>query len=302
MKKTFIFAVLLLVTYSLWAQLDFSYEQAVFRNITMPYRKALIAQDNEGLSSLVIYLHGGSSKGDDNEAQLQEPGTDSIANYLVRKNKKSIFVVPQCPTNYSWGGPMNNAIEAMLDSLLSPGLVDSSRIYIFGGSMGGTGTWGMVSAYPEMFAAAMPVAGNPSRGNAESVSSTPVYTVMGTADAIMSIDVVEEFLQSLEENGGEYMFDIEEGWTHEQTCIESYTEVRLDWVFSHPADGQGGDPEDNPTAVGNYDYSHEIVTVRYYDLLGRILNYMPDNGMFIMEIVYSDGTVSREKILGNRYK
>lgn len=237
MKKAFLFAVLLLVVYGSCAQLAFSYEQVVYgNNLTMPYRKALIAQDNEELSSLVIYLHGGSSRGNDNELQLQEPGTDSIANYLVRKNKKSIFVVPQCPLRKSWVPNMSNAVVAMINSLLSSGLVDPDRVYIFGGSMGGTGTWGMVSANPNMFAAAMPVAGNPSHSNAESVSHTPIYTVMGTADNIMSIPTVQEFLQELEAYGGEYRFDIEEGWTHAQTCIESYTEVRLDWVFSHPAD------------------------------------------------------------------
>ena len=29
------------------------------------------------------------------------------------------------------------------------------------------------------------------------------------------------------------MFDIEQGWTHENTCIMSYTTPRLDWIFSH---------------------------------------------------------------------
>lgn len=48
--------------------------------------------------------------------------------------------------------------------------VDGDRIYILGGSMGGTGTWSMASAYPGLFAAAMPVAGNPSKSIAENVS------------------------------------------------------------------------------------------------------------------------------------
>ena len=60
--------------------------------------------------------------------------------------------------------------------------------------MGGTGTWTMLSSYPGLFAAAMPVAGKASKCNAENVAATPVLTVMGTADKIMKIDVVQDFI------------------------------------------------------------------------------------------------------------
>lgn len=316
-KALLVFVLLLFGGHTSFAQLVYSYEQTVCGNITMPYRKALIAQDNEGLSSLVVYLHGGSSKGNDNELPLQEPGTDSIANYLVRKNIKSIFVVPQCPKNKSWGGPMNNAVETMLSSLLSSGLVDADRVYILGGSMGGTGTWGMVSVYPDLFAAAMPVAGNPSHSNAEAVSNTPVYTVMGTADTIMSIDVVAEFLQELETYGGEYMFDIEEEWTHQQTCIESYTEARLDWVFSHPANlSVGNETADAITdsktfayfSAGNCFISNEgAATLQVINLMGHFLSSEVINGNFTKRLdvpvgiyllrLIKDGNVKTQKIV-----
>ena len=303
MKKALLaFVLLLLGEYTSFAQLVYSYEQTVYGNITMPYRKALIAQDNEGPSALVVYLHGGSSKGNDNELPLQEPGTDSIANYLVRKSIKSIFVVPQCPKNKSWGGPMNNAVETMLNSLLSSGLVDADRVYIFGGSMGGTGTWGMVSAYPDLFAAAMPVAGNPSHSNAEAVGNTPVYTVMGTADTIMSIDVVIDFLQELEAYGGDFLFDIEEGWTHQQTCIESYTEARLDWVFSHLANVSSVNEME-----GSFFSSGGHATLQVIDLMGHLLiseevdgnfreSFNVPAGLYILRII-KEGKVNTQKIV-----
>lgn len=50
----------------------------------MPYRVAHIG--NTGKPSVVIYLHGGSSKGNDNEKQMKEAGIDSIANYLEQKH------------------------------------------------------------------------------------------------------------------------------------------------------------------------------------------------------------------------
>ena len=101
-----------------------------------------------------------------------------------------------------------------------------------GGSMGGTGTWCQVSNYPDFYAAAMPVAGNPTGMSAEAVAKTPVYTVMGTADNIMSIDAVETFQTQVLAAGGILILEVETGWTHQDTCEKSYTDSRLEWLFS----------------------------------------------------------------------
>jgi poly(3-hydroxybutyrate) depolymerase len=51
----------------LYAQrMEFSKETFSSTGMTLPYRKATIP-GNETNASLVVYLHGGSSKGDDNE-------------------------------------------------------------------------------------------------------------------------------------------------------------------------------------------------------------------------------------------
>jgi predicted peptidase len=211
----------------------FSRESGTYSNIALPYRKAAIAPSQNGKASLVLYLHGGSSKGSDNTTQLGEKGIDSISSYLVSHRINSLFLVPQCPSDKSWGGIMNAVLKSLIDDYVARGDADPKRIYIFGGSMGGSGTWGMVSAYPNLFAAAMSVAGNPSKCDAASVAATPILTVMGTADEIMDIDTVADFCNQLALLGNDIQFEIEDGWTHETTCTESYTTLRLDWIFSH---------------------------------------------------------------------
>ena len=214
-------------------EITFSYAQGNYAGINLPYRTANIhAMPNEK-SALVIYLHGGSSKGNDNEKQMSEAGIDSISDYLSRKGINATFIVPQCPVDKSWGGTMNTVLKALIDSQVENGTVDSDRIYIFGGSMGGSGTWSLLSAYPGLFAAAMPVAGNPAGCIPANVAKTPVFTVMGTDDRIMSMDTVNDFITELKGVGGDCRYEVENGWTHEITCIESYTTDRLDWVFSH---------------------------------------------------------------------
>lgn len=210
----------------------FSKESFSEGDMTLQYRKATISGLGDK-ASLVIYLHGGSSKGDDNETQMQEPSINTISTWLSDNKLKAIMIVPQCPQDKAWTGSMQDAIVRLIQTYIDQGMVDTSRIYILGGSMGGTGTWNIISKHPELFAAAMPVAGNPTGLDAEAVSATPLFTVMGTADKLMKISNVENFLKKMDNYNAEYMFDLEEGWTHEDVCKNSYTGERLDWIFRH---------------------------------------------------------------------
>ena len=259
----------------------------IFAGIEMPYRVAHFS--GTGKPSLVVYLHGGSSKGNDNEIQMREAGIDSIANYLESRQIKATYLVPQCPSDKSWGGPMLGVLKALIDKYVDDGIVDKNSLYIFGGSMGGTGTWSMLSAYPGLFTAAMPVAGNPSKCDVDNVASTPVYTVMGTSDRIMSVETTSDFIAELIARNGITRFDIEEGWTHEMTCIQSYTTHRLDWVF-----GQSNNPSgiENPTADNKI-----IESVQYYSIDGRMLSEPPSKGLYIIRYVNKDGSITALKKL-----
>lgn len=267
--------------------LVFEAEKIVASGIEMPYRVAHTS--GMGNQVLVIYLHGGSSKGNDNDTQMKEAGIDSIANYLDFKQLNTIYLVPQCPSDKSWGGPMLGALKALVDRYVRSESLDNTDIYIFGGSMGGTGTWSMLSAYPRLFTAAMPVAGNPSKCDADSVATTPIYTVMGTSDRIMSVETASDFIDELNARGAITRFDIEEGWTHEVTCIQSYTTDRLDWIFGHRRNSSG---IENPMADDKI-----VKSIHYFSLDGQRLSEAPCKGFYIERLIYNDGTVVSFKIL-----
>lgn len=237
----------------------------------------MLCADTATSKALVIYLHGGSSCGTDNTTQMKEPGIDSIANYLVRHKMSSVFIVPQCPDrNKGWGALAMN-VKALLDFTAHVEGIDTTRIYIFGGSMGGTGTWKMTSTFPGYFSGAMPCAANPKGMVAENVAKTPVYNVMGLADKIMNDDVraiAEDFISQLEALGDDVRYEAVEGWSHETTCIQSYTTARLDWVFSHhktPSAGITTVTIDRPT---NLDPN-------WYTLQGQIISHPTAPGIYI---------------------
>lgn len=266
---------------------EFETGKIMFDGIEMPYRVAHI--NGTGKPSLVIYLHGGSSKGNDNEKQMSEAGIDSITNYLELRQIEAIFLIPQCPSDKSWGGPMLGVLKSLINKYVGDGIVDENSLYILGGSMGGTGTWSMLSAYPGLFTAAMPVAGNPSKCDADKVASTPVCTVMGTSDQIMSVKTTSDFINELNARNGITKFEIEEGWTHEMTCIQSYTTDRLDWVFSH---------DSNSSGIKNTMVDNKIIeSMQYYSIDGRVLSEPPSKGLYIIRCINKDGSVTAFKKL-----
>lgn len=265
---------------SIAGDLVFDVCQGYYSGTKLPYRKAISNGDGNGKYALVIYLHGGSSKGNDNNKQLAEKGIDSIANYILRHNEKAVFVVPQCPSDKSWGGPMLSVLKGLIDDHMQAADMDHNRIYIFGGSMGGTGTWSMLSNYPGLFTAAMPVAGNPGQCIADNVAKTPVFTVMGTADRIMTMQTTADFIDKLNALGDETMFETEEGWSHEMTCIQSYTDRRIEWVMGHVKGADG---------VESIISGKTICRTDYYSLDGCRAE-RPVNGIYVVKRSFSDGS------------
>lgn len=284
------FALLALLSQGEVAAQDIEFSKETFANdvMTLPYRKAAIPGLGDK-ASLVIYLHGGSSKGNDNETQMQEPGINSIASWLSANNRKAIMLVPQCPTDKAWLGSIQDVLVALLKTYIDRGVVDVDKVYIFGGSMGGTGTWGMISNHSDLFAAAMPVAGNPTGLDAEAISRVPIYTVMGTADKIMKISNVETFLAEMDEYDAEYKFDIEDGWTHEDVCKKSYTNERLAWVFKHT--------KKQPTGIASVSTDDgKLVYTTWYSINGQRLTSEPTlKGVYVRTCRYSSGKVITDK-------
>lgn len=199
---------------------------------TLPYRMKKIAADNGSKPILVMYLHGGSSKGNDNEAQMKEAAVSVIAGYLTDNAIPSIFIVPQCPSSVSWGAKMNEPLAKLLEEYEA----SCDGVYVLGGSMGGTGTWSLANAYSEKFRGIMPVAGKPGTASAENFKSMRVYAVMSESDEVMktAYEDVKAFCESINALEGRVNCTIvptSEQWSHQTTCEQSYTAERLRWLF-----------------------------------------------------------------------
>lgn len=114
---------------------------------------------------------------------------------------------------------------------------------------------------------------------------------MGTADRIMKIEPVQDILSEMDAFGASYQLDIEQDWTHEDVCKNSYTIERLDWVFSHVENTANG------IDMNQRDLSHPIL-IKWYDLQGHLLPNMPNHkGVYLKRLIYFGGKSECVKVV-----
>lgn len=149
---------------------------------------------------LVIWLHGmwdGSYSG-------RQIRNNNIA-YWTSEEFQSRFpsggaflMVPRSPEEefIYWEDRMVYPLRAAIDDFIAQNEanVDISRIYIGGYSMGGKMTLKMITAYPEMFAAAFPIcpAWSPDEDSIALFKDIPMWLTCGTTDNMVSYDGVSK--------------------------------------------------------------------------------------------------------------
>src|SRR5487761_1734967 len=106
---------------------------------------------------LVLFLHGSGERGDDVQLVTQQ-GLPKLVE--EGENFPFLLVSPQCPERGWWTTEENSAaLAALLDEIEQNYAVDPDRVYVTGLSMGGYGTWALATAYPQRFAAIVPICG-----------------------------------------------------------------------------------------------------------------------------------------------
>ncbi|HWE49403.1 MAG TPA: dienelactone hydrolase family protein [Bryobacteraceae bacterium] len=99
-----------------------------------------------------------------------------------------------------WSSPENEkAVTALLDSVLSGYSIDRKKVAVTGYSMGGAGAWHFAEKFPELFSAAIPVAGKPP-ASAEGWR-LPVFAVHSRDDQVVPFGPTEARIAELRAAG-----------------------------------------------------------------------------------------------------
>lgn len=197
---------------------------------------------------LVVLLHGAGERGTNNVSQLVW-GAQPIFNYMKKRGEEFFFVAGQVPNGRLWADidwttmdhrmrkkpsvTMAQLIE-LLDKLRNTEkAIDLDRIYVTGVSMGGYGTWDLISRKTEWFAAAMPVCGGGDVKQAVKLRDLPIFIHHGDVDGAVPVWRGRSMIAALREAG---------------SCVARYTEypgcghaswhpaygdeANLEWMFS----------------------------------------------------------------------
>jgi predicted peptidase len=203
---------------------------------------------------LILFLHGAGERGDDNEKQLTH-GSELFTNASHRKEFPAIVVFPQCPEDDYWAnvdvnrssypvglnfnyekGPTKplSLLMELLEQMRGKSYVAKDKVYVMGLSMGGMGTFELLSRKPDVFAAAVAICGG---GDPDSVteyaSEVPLWAFHGAKDNVVAPQQSITMVSALLKEGGLPRFTLYDDADHNSWDPAFAEPGLLPWLFSH---------------------------------------------------------------------
>ena len=169
----------------------------------MPYASVLETADGSKLNyglyvpqnaaneilPLIVYLHGGSGKGDD----IRKVEGSSLP-YMVLSGQlgdvRAYVLYPQCPADEKGWNHLTDEVAALIGQVLKQYSIDPNRVILTGHSMGGTGAWSLACEIPQYFSCAIPMSGSVTLTDkkAAALSTLPIWAFAAANDKVVKAE------------------------------------------------------------------------------------------------------------------
>ena len=123
--------------------------------------------------------------------------------------------------------------------------VDAQRIYLYGHSMGGGGSFHLLSKYPDQFAAIATVAPAffvSNRGKQLQETTSPIMVIQGTKDPLVNVHVTRSLVKELQQHSKDVRYIEADGaghltpaWSYWNEIFGFYNEAKLPQKAPLPA-------------------------------------------------------------------
>ena len=204
---------------------------------------------------LVLFLHGGGERGDDNLKQLINNDCAIFWAWPKNQSKSQAFVLVPQAQNLPEGGfgitrDRNNNIDLsrvfefsndlqmayeILQKVKNDYNIDDKRIYVTGISQGSFGTFNLNIKYPNLFAAMVPIAGGGNPKDAHVLVNKPLWNFHAEDDLIIQVTFSRNIIEAIIDTGGKPIYteySAKYKYNH-ASWVPAYKNPRLfDWVMS----------------------------------------------------------------------
>lgn len=164
---------------------------------------------------LIVYLHGGSGKGDDLDLLTRGEG---FPKYIKEGtlSADAYIIFPQCPSDQNGWNGLSAKIEELIYYICDEFSINTAKISITGHSMGGAGTWTLALSNPDLFYKIAPMSGSVmvSDANNEKLSTLPVWAFVGGNEKSTTIDSTKAIIEALKSIGADAQITVLEGAGH----------------------------------------------------------------------------------------
>lgn len=181
---------------------------------------------------LIVYLHGGSGKGDDLNLITAVDGFPQYLQSGQLGDVRAYVVIPQLPSTQKGWVNAAESISGLIDHTVSTYKINKSNISLTGHSMGGTGTWNLACTYPSLFARIAPLSGSirNTPDIIDNLKSIPVRAFVGSADTIVPPDSSKEVIAALKAAGGSAEITVFDGADHFSVPSLTFLDTNIDLI------------------------------------------------------------------------
>jgi len=235
--------------------------------LDLPYRLFSPYGTNVSAKPLVVFLHGRGDRGIDNSSKIyHEFGFVTHSVSLLSRSMQKIYscyvLVPQCSSkteNEEWAKWVGNSEETPFKGLTKEGTyvlnkassasggatleliehlvriknIDANRIYLIGLSMGGFGTWEFTARKPNLFAAAVPMAGYSDPSQIENIKHIPYWIFHGEKDKWNPVAGSRNMYSLLKDQKADVRYTEYKNTGHGDAFKKAFKDPELlPWLFS----------------------------------------------------------------------